>query len=123
MLGRFGVLAWVTLGMPAWGQAQQVVACPLGPLFAFQVDAPARYAGLRDTTLNNAPVLAQGSTRSIVQFIVDTSGAPEARSFKVLSSRDSVAVARARSALPNWRFTRPRQDRCPVWQVVQLHVQ
>lgn len=103
--------------------AQCQANCPTQPLFAFQADIPARFSGLRDSTRANAPKANVQSQRNIIQFVVDSTGAVDDASFKVLRGGDVNVVERARAALPNWIFSPAKLGACNVSQIVQMDIE
>jgi hypothetical protein len=104
----------------------QACTPPARPSFEFQVERPAAYTG--DTT--RVPRPARQQVRDVrarpevllVQFVVDTLGVPDPRSFRVLQTPSAGAADSARAALPDWRFTPAELRGCRVPQVVQTVV-
>jgi protein TonB len=91
------------------------------PLFASQVDKPAvardgnpipRYPSLLESSRVEGTVL--------VQFVVDTLGNAEMRSFKVLQSSNELFAQSLQSTLRRWRFYPAEAGGRKVKQVVQL---
>ena len=91
--------------------------CRRDPAFEFQVQKPARYQGARDVTPHPS---ADGET--LVQFIVDSTGALDAASFKVLRSADPALVSDARRILSRWTYLPAEVDGCKVPQLVQTMI-
>ncbi len=91
--------------------------------FEFQVETPARFVG--DTASRPVPDQADHRLRpyppdfAVVQFVVDTNGAPSLRTMKMLIKPDSLAQGAVESALPRWRFTPAKVAGCKVPQLVQ----
>lgn len=94
---------------------------PSQPFFEFQVEIPARF--LSDSTVSPQPKGEPGvratQLPALVQFVVDTAGVPDPRSYRVLSARDPQLAADGLDALPRWRFSPARLGQCPVPQLVQ----
>jgi hypothetical protein len=95
--------------------------------FEFQVDQPAFYRG--DSTVIPRPKRhgmavksSGGADELLVQFVVDTLGIPDMRSFRTLRSPSHVAADSVRAAVPSWRFTPAVRDGCKVPQFVQANV-
>ena len=105
--------------------AQECVA-PLYPLYEFQVDKPASYIG--DTTVVPRPdprrfvPVRDNPNAFVVQFVVDTAGLPEERSFKVLKAPSQQAVDSLRKYFMSWRFSAGSRYGCKVPQLVQTSV-
>jgi len=106
--------------------AQQCVA-RTQPSFEFQVDQPAVYRG--DTAVVPRPDARSRFMRSsdhpeamLVQFVVDTLGVPDMRSFHVLRSLSRTSADSVRAAVPAWRFTSAVRDGCKVAQLIQTFV-
>ncbi|MBK8060517.1 MAG: hypothetical protein IPK33_22295 [Gemmatimonadetes bacterium] len=114
------VLAVATgfLARPAF--AQECVAAPK-PYFEFEVAQRATF--IADSTVSPRPsrrrAAAAAAERALVQFVVDTSGVPDARSFKILVANDRDLAEAGRAALARWRFRPARVDGCAVPQLVQ----
>jgi periplasmic protein TonB len=91
------------------------------PMFASQVDKPAMaHAG---NPIPSYPGLLESSRiegRVLVQFVVDTLGHPDMKSFKVLESSNELFVQSLKSALPRWRFYPAEAGGRKVRQIVQL---
>lgn len=104
----------------------QACVAPTNPLFEFQVDRPAAYVG--DTTRTPRPArerfvrAREHPEVLVVQFVVDTAGVAEPRSFRVLQAPSTAAADSARAALPAWRFTPAVQRGCRVPQLVQTAI-
>ena len=118
------LLAAVGGRAPAAGA--QACAPPARPAFEFQVERPAAFLG--DTTRVPRPARIQiNDVRAhpevlLVQFVVDTLGVPDPRSFKVLRSPSAAAADSARAALRDWRYTPAVLYGCRVPQLVQASV-
>lgn len=88
------------------------------PYFEFQVQKPAIY--LENEI--NFPHPTTVNTGLIVQFVVDTMGRPDARSFKVLRTPDQPAAMSAMKSFQGWRFIPAIIDGCRVEQLFQTPV-
>jgi outer membrane cobalamin receptor len=98
---------------------------PTNPYFEYQVSRPAIY--LTNDVKFPQPVSASASntargTGLIVQVVVDTSGFPDARSFKILHAPNAAASAAVRHAFLGWRFIPASFQGCKVPQLVQTEV-
>ena len=116
------VVAVVLLVMPGVAKAQRGVLCPEGLFFAFQVDAPARYVGLRDSNQTIALSIETGTPRNVIQFEVDATGKADHNTFKALRAADTAVVNRAYAGLMNWKFMPAKLGECTVPQIVQLSI-
>jgi hypothetical protein len=96
--------------------------------FEFQVvGAPGHPAGhparwIVDTALAVHPTLSVGNPPNLVQFVVDTSGVPVARTFHAVKVTDAALVEEARQSLLQWRFTPAIRDGCAVRQLIQTPI-
>ncbi len=96
------------------------------PYFEFQVTQPARYLG--DTLTRPRPATdrfaasASNSAAFIVQFVVDSTGRPDARSMKVLRAPSAVAADSVRAGFTAWRFSPAVVGGCRVAQLVQTSI-
>lgn len=108
--------------VPVHGQQCRSLA---HPAFEFQVDVPA--SAIPDST-HPHPAADRFAARKddpeaiIVQFVVDTSGVPIARSFKILKSPSPALSDSVRAVFSLWRFTPSRRGACHVPQLVQTAV-
>lgn len=98
---------------------------PANPAFEFQVDMPA--SAIPDSThphpaANRFAARKDDPEAIIVQFVVDTSGVPIARSFQILKSPSPALSDSLRAVFSLWRFTPSRQGACKVPQLVQTAV-
>lgn len=89
--------------------------------FEFQVDRAAK--PLPDNEPPHFPD-ALRATRSrgsvLAQFVVDTMGTPDPRTFKVLRTSDSSFTSAVRAGLPTMRFTPAEIGGRKVKQLVQM---
>jgi len=88
----------------------------------FQVEAPAT---LQETPRLKYPAALRGSGVTgevIVQFVVDQSGSPDIRTFKVVKSPDPRLTAEVKAAVPTWRFTAATVGGKKVKQLVEQSV-
>jgi len=110
----------VFLSIPAIGLAQSPVCGDSTVHFEFQMSARARW---RPDTLSAVhPTEAIAAPANLVQFVVDTLGVPQPRTFRALRVADSALVAEARQALPTWRYTPGLLNGCHVRQLVQTPI-
>ena len=116
----------IVLSAAASDASAQACAAPVHPSFEFQVDQPAAYLG--HTTQIPRPAhdrfmrIREHPEALVVQFVVDTLGVPDLRSFHVLQSPSTVAADSVRTALLSWRFSFAMRAGCRVPQVVQTAV-
>jgi len=116
----------IVLSAAVSGASAQVCAAPVHPFFEFQVDQPAAYIG--DTTQIPRPAqdrfmrIREHPEILVVQFVVDTLGVPNPRSFHVLQSLSTVAPDSVKTALSKWRFSSAILAGCRVPQLVQTAV-
>lgn len=118
-------LVGVMSAVPSRASAQ-ACATPEHPFFEFQVDQPAAYLG--DTTRVPRPTenrlmrISEHPEALVVQFVVDTLGVPDVRSFHVLQSLSTIAVESVRAAFSKWRFSPAMRAGCRVPQVIQTFI-
>ena len=91
----------------------------------YQVNRPAVY--LESNTKSAHPVSSSASsvargTGLVIEFVVDTLGKPNPRSFKILRTPDEAAATAARDALLGWRFIPATVQGCKVPQLVQTEI-
>jgi hypothetical protein len=97
-------------GAPAW--------------FEFQVETHAQFIPgggelpFPDATLNQRTPYP--SDYALVQFIVDTSGVPIAKSLKILMRPEGLVADSVGAAVPRWRFQPAMARGCHVPQLVQI---
>jgi len=102
--------------------AQGAVACADSTVhFEYQMTTAARWRP--DTAATVHPIPGERSPANLVQFVVDSNGVPEPRTFRALRTTDSSLVAEARRAFIGWRYSAPRLDGCHVRQVVQTAIE
>jgi TonB family protein len=108
-------------GTPAGGEAGPRKVSPGETMFEFQVERPAspmpgnpapRYPDLLRAAKIEGEVLAQ--------FVVDTLGQPDMRSFKVLKSTHDLFTEAVRNSLPNMRFYPAEVGGRKVKQLLQM---
>jgi hypothetical protein len=114
------LLGTAILALPAVALAQSPTCGDSTVHFEYQLSRPARW--LEDTTLAVHPTAATRAPANLVQFVVDTLGLPEPKTFRALKIADSVLVAEARPALPSWRYMPGVLDGCRVRQLVQTPI-
>jgi hypothetical protein len=93
--------------------------------FEYQVNRPAVY--IESDTKASHPVSSSASsvakgTGLVAQFVVDTLGKPDPRSFKILRAPNDAAASAARDALSEWRFIPATAQGCKVPQLVQTEL-
>lgn len=99
---------------------------PDHPYFEFQVTQPARFLG--DTAARPRPAADRFAARAgdasafIVQFVVDSTGRPEAGSMKVLQAPSAVAADSVRAGFTAWQFSPAVASGCRVPQLVQTTI-
>lgn len=110
--------------LPAVARAQDSTAsAPTGrpepAYFEFQVAKTVKPLSGRPPAY--PPELREARTdgRVLVQFVVDASGTPEMRTFKVLMSSNALFSAAVREAVASMRFEPAMLNGRPVRQVVQ----
>jgi hypothetical protein len=81
---------------------------------------PARW--LADTTSPVHPTAAVRDPANLIQFVVDTLGVPQPRTFRALKIADSALVAEARRTFSSWRYTPGLLHGCRVRQLVQTPI-
>ncbi|MBV9110619.1 MAG: hypothetical protein JO306_14510, partial [Gemmatimonadetes bacterium] len=59
----------------------------------------------------------------LVQFLVDTAGTPDLRTFRTVVAPSRAAADSAREAAARWKFTPAMIGSCKVVQLVQLEVE
>ena len=91
---------------------------PMNPYFEFQVQRPAVY--LENEIKFPHPTTA--NTGLIVQFVVDTMGRPDARSFRILHTPDPESANAAMRSFQGWRFIPALVNGCRVEQLFQTPV-
>ena len=110
--------ALLVLPATAFGQAP---ACADPTVhFEFQVSPAARWLG--DTTLAVHPTVAIPNASNVIQFVVDTLGTPETRTFRALKVADSALVDEAWRTFAAWRYTPALLNGCRVRQLVQTPI-
>ena len=101
--------------------AAQTPACADSTLhFEYQMSTPARWIG--DTTASVHPTAAIRSPDNLIQFIVDTMGVPQPRTFRALRIADPALIGDARRAFATWRYAPGLLNGCCVKQLVQTPV-
>jgi len=77
---------------------------------------------LPDTGAAVHPTAAVRDAANLIQFVVDTLGVPQPRTFRVLKATDSVLVAEARRTFSSWRYAPGLLNGCRVRQLVQTPI-
>ena len=118
---RFLVFS-VLVAMPfaAHAQAHGAACGDSTTYFEFQVTQPARW--IPDSGAVVHPTAHVRNPDNLVQFVVDTAGAPVARTFHAVKGSDPTILADARVAIAQWRFSPARLNGCPIRQLVQTPI-
>ena len=69
--------------------------------------------------LRDRPAVPSADLRVLVQFVVDTRGRPDMRTFRVLEAADGLLISPVRAAVSQSRFKPARLGGRPVRQLVQ----
>ena len=123
-LGTIGCLLGGLLVLPAVARAQDSTASavprPMEPAyFEFQVTSTAKPLNGKRPEYPPALREAHVDGRVLAQFVVDATGTPEMRTFKVLMSSNALFSEAVREAVAAMRFEPAMLDGRPVRQVVQ----
>ena len=81
-----------------------------------EVGFPARF--LSDSNASPRPTVTTRQSTDVVQFVVDTLGNPNPRTFKVVRVTDSVLVKQAERSLARWHYSAAVATGCKVSQEV-----
>lgn len=117
-----GILA---IGVLPWTASAQACRSTDRIYFAFEVDPSAAFVADSSLPMRPAPDqrLARADSSAVLfTVVVDTLGAPELQTFKVLRTPTRARVAALRAVLGRWRFTPARVAGCPVRQLIELAV-
>jgi hypothetical protein len=87
--------------------------------FEFQVTTPVRQLSGKPPVYPPALLESHIDGRVLAQFVVDTSGIPDMRTFKILESTGGLFSAAVRDAVPGLRFVPAKLEGRRVRQVVQ----
>jgi len=117
------VLVVIGIALHPWAlKAQSTVTCGDSTVhFEYQMTTAARWQP--DTAATVRPSPGGRSPANLVQFIVDSNGVPEPRTFRALRITDTSLVAEARRAFTEWRYSAPQLNGCRVRQVVQTAIE
>src|SRR4051812_33904663 len=110
--------ALLALPTAAWAQAPECADSTVH--FEYQMSPPAHW--LADTALAVHPTVAVRNPANLVQFVVDTLGVPQPKTFRALRVEDSALVAAARRTLLSWRYAPGMLNGCHVRQLVQTPI-
>ncbi len=114
-------IAVLVLAFASPAAAQATAPCADTTLhFEYQVDQPARW--IVDTSLAVHPIPNATSAANVVQFFVDTAGAPEPRSFRPLEMTDTALVLAARRSFARWRYSPAVRQGCHVRQLMSVPI-
>jgi hypothetical protein len=114
------LLCTALLALPAITLAQSAACTDSTVHFEYQLPAPARW--IPDSTSAVHPTAAVRDPANLIQFVVDTAGFPQARSFRALRVMDSALVADARRTFSSWRYIPGLLNGCRVRQLVQTPI-
>jgi hypothetical protein len=114
------LLCTALLALPAIAVAQSPACTDSTVHFEYQMFRPAQW--LADTALAVHPTAAVRDPANVIQFVVDTLGVPQPRTFRTLKVADSTLVAEARRTLSSWRYTPGLLNGCRVRQLVQTPI-
>jgi hypothetical protein len=89
------------------------------PLLEFQVDQPARF--IDDGKTSPKPML-RGDASTLIQFVVDTTGVPVDKTYRVLKSASVEFANEVLKAASSWRFEPAKKGGCKVPQLFQTPV-
>jgi len=126
--GKTSALVAALLIAPAIAAAQETAPARPAPrepapaqpaYFEFQVTKTVRPLSGRPPEYPRDMLAARAEGRVLVQFVVDTTGAPEMRTFKVLEASNVGFVEAVRTAVAAMRFTPAMIADRRVRQVVQ----
>ena len=92
---------------------------PKNPYFEFQVDQPVRFIDDGKTSPKPSP---GAPTATLVQFVVDTSGVPVDKTYRILKSVSVEFSDEILKVASSWRFEPARKGGCKVPQLVQTMV-
>ncbi len=93
---------------------------PENPYFEFQVERPARY--IPDASVSPSPN-GKSAAQTLVQFVVDTVGVPDAKTLKILKEPAGGApVDEIKAAVLKWRYFPAKIGACAVPELVQTPV-
>jgi hypothetical protein len=83
---------------------------------ASEVQVTARF--ISDSTRSPRPSAAERQSPNVVQFVVDTLGAPDLRTLKWIHVTDSLLVRQAAATVGRWRYSPAVATACKVRQLV-----
>ena len=113
-------ITWCLLLVPAVAAAQAPACTDTTFHFEYQMSTPARW--LPDTAATVHPTPAVRSPPNLIQFLVDTLGVPQPRTFRAIKITDTALVLEARRTLVQWRFSPGLLNGCRVRQLVQTPI-
>lgn len=116
VLGALCLLA----AAPTLARGQECAVSPL-PYFEFQVEVPAQWLPDSGATPHPDPGrdIEARELPALVQFVVDSAGVPDPRTYKILRARDRELAEAGRRVVATWRFRPARIAACSVAQLVQ----
>ena len=114
--------------VPRAAHAQACVP-PEHPYFEFQVQQPAKFIG--DTSVRPRPRIVERAlavqnadpSSQVVAFVVDSLGAPQAVTLKILKSPSREASVAVSAAITTWKFSPAMLAGCRVPQLVMVEVE
>jgi hypothetical protein len=86
----------------------------------YQVEHQVRF--IADSTLDIVPIDTVGNPRNLVQFVVDTLGRVIPESFEARRIVSEPEFERARTLLPQWRYTPATNGGRPTCQLVETYL-
>ncbi len=114
------LLMLALLALPTTVFGQSPVCADSGIHFEYQMATPVRW--LPDTAAGVHPTAAVRNPDNLIQFVVDTVGVPQPRTFRALKVSDSAVVMEARLTFTSWRYSPGLLHGCRVRQLVQTPV-
>jgi hypothetical protein len=114
------LLCTALLALPAIAFTQSPACGDSTVHFEYQMSPPARWVA--DTAAAVHPTAAVRDPANLIQFVVDTLGVPQPRTFRALKVADSALVADARRTFSSWRYAPGLLNGCRVRQLVQTPI-
>jgi hypothetical protein len=92
--------------------------CPTSGRVVSEREAGFAARFLSDSTASPRPTVTTRQSTDVVQFVVDTLGNPNPRTFKVVRATDSALVKQAELSLRRWHYSPAVATGCKVPQEV-----